>query len=146
MPLEYDDIPGSWAYKSEGWPETTDRAKEKYDYIVRNDRLVGGSIIPYGSYVLLTAGEYGYVVVDTLRIETEELLVKLNMSFERHKAIEILLKAAAGRKLTPAEIWDQRVSFVYGQLMNCRLETTKEQVRQRAIEFYGPRPAKETIR
>lgn len=45
------------------------------------------------------------------------------------------------RKLTPAEIWDQRVSFVFGQLMDCAPHITREEVEARAVEMYGPRPS-----
>jgi len=57
----------------------------------------------------------------------------------RYKLNE-LLKRAANHKMTPQEIWDQRVSFAYGQLMDCAPDVTREQVMGRATEMYGPRP------
>lgn len=53
--------------------------------------------------------------------------------------LDALLKAAASIIMTPAEIWDQRVSFVYGNLMD-NPRVTREMVRARATEMYGPRP------
>lgn len=52
-----------------------------------------------------------------------------------------LLKKAKDHVMTPAEIWDQRVSFVYGQMMDCAPQITREQVEQHATEEYGPRPS-----
>lgn len=52
-----------------------------------------------------------------------------------------LLKEAAQHVMTPAEIWDQRVSFAYGQMMNCAPNVTREQVEAEAIKIYGPRPS-----
>ncbi len=53
-----------------------------------------------------------------------------------------LLAAAASHEMTPAEIWDQRVSFAYGNasLENARI--TRQMVVERATELYGPRPSK----
>ena len=48
-----------------------------------------------------------------------------------------LLQKAALHKMTPAEIKEQRISFVYGQLMDCAPDITKEQVRQLDDEIYG---------
>lgn len=54
------------------------------------------------------------------------------------KELEALLREAAEHEMTPGEIWDQRVSFVYGQLMEHRV--TREQVIASTIRVYGPRP------
>jgi len=53
---------------------------------------------------------------------------------------ELLAKAKARGPLTPGEIWDQRISFAYGNgaLSNDRI--TREMVEALAIEIYGPRP------
>lgn len=56
--------------------------------------------------------------------------------------LDALLKAAAGRKMTPAEIWDQRLSFVYGNISLSNPDVTKEMVRKSVEETYGPRPSK----
>lgn len=51
-----------------------------------------------------------------------------------------LLEKARDHKMTPAEIWDQRVSFVYGN-MPFRSTVTREQVVAAVTEMYGPRPS-----
>ncbi len=53
--------------------------------------------------------------------------------------LDELLRKSAGHKMTPGEIWDQRISWAYG---NQPLDSTitREQVEARAIEIYGPRP------
>ena len=51
-----------------------------------------------------------------------------------------LLKLAAKHELTPREIWDQRVSFAFGNLPFLS-RITREQVEDWAVEMYGPRPA-----
>ena len=51
--------------------------------------------------------------------------------------LETLLKAAASYKMTPEEIFEQKVSFVYGQMMDCAPHITKEQVRARLMEGMG---------
>lgn len=53
--------------------------------------------------------------------------------------LEELLRKSAAHKLTPGEIWDQRISWAYGNLPDGNT-TTREQVEVRAIEMYGPRP------
>ena len=47
------------------------------------------------------------------------------------------------KSLSPAEIWDQRVSFVYGQIMDCSPNITREDVIKRIEKTYGPRPQDE---
>jgi len=54
--------------------------------------------------------------------------------------LERLLEAAKGHVMTPREIWLQRVSFVYGQLMEVP-NVTREHVEQAAVDQYGPCPA-----
>ncbi len=54
--------------------------------------------------------------------------------------LEALLRAEAEREITSGEIWDQRVSFVYGQLMDCASNTTREEAVATVTETYGPRP------
>ncbi len=58
---------------------------------------------------------------------------------ESKEDLEELLKKAAQHIMTPQEVWDQRVSFVYGQLMESNV--TREEVEKRATETYGPRPS-----
>lgn len=69
------------------------------------------------------------------------------VSGERVKSKELdrLLKEARDHVMTPAEIWDQRISFTYGQLMDCAPEITQEQVERQAEAIYGPRPSDDTI-
>lgn len=55
--------------------------------------------------------------------------------------LDALLKAAAGRKMTPGEIWEQRLSFVYGNLSMSNPNVTKEMVRKSIEETYGPKPS-----
>lgn len=55
--------------------------------------------------------------------------------------LERLLEEAKGHVMTPREIWLQRVSFVYGQMMDCSPGITREDVEARAAETYGPCPA-----
>ncbi len=55
--------------------------------------------------------------------------------------LDALLKASAKHKMTPGEIWDQRVSFAYGNLPE-ENHTTKKQVKVLARMMYGPRPEK----
>jgi len=42
--------------------------------------------------------------------------------------------------MTPQELWDQRVSFVHGQLMDCAPHVAREEVEKSAEGIYGPRP------
>lgn len=50
--------------------------------------------------------------------------------------LEALLKEALKHKMTPAEIREQRVSFVYGMLPS-RSPVIKDEVRARLAEIYG---------
>jgi hypothetical protein len=52
-----------------------------------------------------------------------------------------LLKEGAKRPMTPCEVWDQRVSFVWGQMMDCAPEITRAEIEQQVARFYGPRPS-----
>ena len=72
MPLEYDDIPGSWGEYSKGWPSTSDHAYEKCVFANKS------KLIPYGSYVLMESGSKQ----PYLRVENTELLEKLNENFD----------------------------------------------------------------
>lgn len=47
------------------------------------------------------------------------------------------LRSAAGRRVSPAEIQDQRVSFAYGSLSSRSSEITREQVRRIIEEQAG---------
>lgn len=42
-----------------------------------------------------------------------------------------ILEEAAGHKMTPDELFEQKVSWVYGQMMDCDPTITKEEVRKR---------------
>lgn len=55
--------------------------------------------------------------------------------------LDRLLKEAADHVMTPAEIWDQRVSYVYGEMNMGGRSALREDVVKRITETYGPRPA-----
>lgn len=54
--------------------------------------------------------------------------------------LEQLLEEAKHHVMTPREIWLQRVSFVYGQMMDSSQEISKNYISDRAEEHYGPCP------
>ena len=54
--------------------------------------------------------------------------------------LDKLLELAKRHKMTPQELWDQRVSFVHGQLMDCAPHVAREEVEKSAEGIYGPRP------
>ena len=54
--------------------------------------------------------------------------------------LDELLEKAKHHVMTPREIWMQRVSFVFGQMMDCNPNITREQIEARAVEQYGPCP------
>lgn len=49
MPLAYDDVPGSWATQSTGWPKLTFTTQEAHD--AARQTMIQSHIVPYGSYV-----------------------------------------------------------------------------------------------
>lgn len=49
------------------------------------------------------------------------------------------LREAAEQPMTPQMVWDQRVSFVFGQMME-NPQVTREMVERQATALYGPRP------
>ncbi len=55
-------------------------------------------------------------------------------------ALERLLKESTKDEMTPGEIWDQRISFVYGN-PPFSSKITREEVEDSAVKIYGPRPA-----
>ena len=58
-----------------------------------------------------------------------------------HPDLDKLLKDAVSRPMTPRDIWQQRVSFVFGQLMESP-SITRKMVVERVEEVYGPCPDK----
>lgn len=66
MPLQYDDIPGSWGTYSQKWPALRcgNDAEAQRAYVACSKE----NLVPYGSYVL---------VGNDLRVENEELLERL---------------------------------------------------------------------
>lgn len=56
-----------------------------------------------------------------------------------NKTLIELLKDATKHKMTAREIWQQRVSFVYGQLPDNAV-ATREDVERNAVRVYGPCP------
>lgn len=73
MPLTYDDVPGSWGVYSQGWPSTFEHAHAKWVFANKSNKL-----IPYGSYVLMDSDKER----PHLRVESQELLDKLNTNFD----------------------------------------------------------------
>lgn len=51
--------------------------------------------------------------------------------------LKALLKAAVAHEMTAEEIFEQRVSWVYGQMMDCAPDITKEQVRAWLMDKAG---------
>ena len=49
------------------------------------------------------------------------------------------LREVAEQPMTPQMIWDQRVSFAFGQMME-NPDVTREMVERQATALYGPRP------
>lgn len=74
MPLnQHDHGDQNWGTLSTGWPSTTENAYAKWVFANKSNRL-----IPYGSYVLMESNtKHPY-----LRVETQELLNKLNENFD----------------------------------------------------------------
>lgn len=58
----------------------------------------------------------------------------------KRPVLDKLLEEAARHKMTPGEIYDQRVSWAYGQMMDCAPHITRAEIEARAIAMYGPRP------
>lgn len=56
---------------------------------------------------------------------------------DRTKLEELLREAAARPPMTQAEIRAQRISFAYGQLMDCAPHITKEEVAEEHDRIYG---------
>ena len=54
--------------------------------------------------------------------------------------LDRLLEMARAHVVTPREIWLQRVSFVYGQLMDANPGVTRQEIEERAARIYGPCP------
>lgn len=84
MPLinNNEDESGIWGRLSEHWPSTNKQAREKYVYLnmqPANSRL--SRLVPYGSYVFIGASLR--VETESLRVENDELLAKLNEAFEQ---------------------------------------------------------------
>lgn len=48
-----------------------------------------------------------------------------------------LLKMARTYEMTDAEVRTQRISFAYGQMMDCAPEVTKEQIAAEHDRIYG---------
>ncbi len=65
---------------------------------------------------------------------------RIRSSMEVSEELKRLLEAAKGHVMTPGEKYDQRISWVYGQLAIDNPSITREQVEQAALELYGPRP------
>ena len=66
MPLQYDDVPGSWGTMSQGWPETP-YSMGKWLLCTK------AHVVPYGSYVK---------VGDVIRVETPKLLAALEEAYK----------------------------------------------------------------
>ncbi len=55
--------------------------------------------------------------------------------------LDELLKASVKHTMTPGELWDQRLSWAYGNVAMHNDRITKEAVRRCMEENYGPRPS-----
>lgn len=67
MPCVYDDVPGSWATQSEGWPSIDDPGEVARMLVIKN------KLVPYGSYV---------TVDGRLRLETPEYVERVRAALE----------------------------------------------------------------
>ncbi len=54
------------------------------------------------------------------------------------KTLDSLLAAVKDHVMTPTEIWDQRVSFAYGQMMDCAPQSMLQPMA--AESWHKPRP------
>lgn len=54
--------------------------------------------------------------------------------------LDRLLERAKQHKMTPQEIWDQRVSFAHGNQRLSGEEIPRQRFVEAAIKIYGPRP------
>ncbi len=52
-----------------------------------------------------------------------------------------LIEKSKKHVMTPAEIWDQRVSWVYGNISMSNSRVTREHVIATITETHGPRPS-----
>ena len=59
------------------------------------------------------------------------------LSLFTNPKLDRLLKEAAKRPMTPAERREQRISFVYGQMMDCAPHLTKDDIRRIDAEMRG---------
>jgi len=63
------------------------------------------------------------------------------MRFKMIPVSEELLRALEDVKMpTEAELWEQRVSFAYGNLSLHNPKITRQDVERAATELYGPKP------
>lgn len=58
---------------------------------------------------------------------------------------EYLQQVTPPQELTAAQVWDQRVSFAFGNVSIGNPNVTMEMVIERAVEIYGPRPPNEEV-
>lgn len=70
------DEPGSWGRLSEGWPETSEYAYEKYVFC----NMTG--VVPYGSYVFVNIDYRRTQYAGVLRVVDNALLARLNEKFK----------------------------------------------------------------
>jgi hypothetical protein len=77
VPLQYDDVPGSWGTQSEGWPSTP-YSMGKWLLCTK------AKIVPYGSFVVVGAtGKYPYDYSKAvIRCETVALRDNLERVYE----------------------------------------------------------------
>lgn len=54
--------------------------------------------------------------------------------------IDEMIDIARRHKMTPAELWDQRVSFSHGNVAIENPDVTREMTELAAVRRYGPRP------
>ena len=70
----------------------------------------------------------------------EEHRGKLGPIPDVSKELQRLLEQARNIVITPQQLWDQRVSWAYGNAKLSNPLITKEMVAAEAVKIYGPRP------
>ena len=58
-------------------------------------------------------------------------MTKIFKDIPKHEKLERLLKECANRPVTNEELLEQKVSFVYGQMMDCSPNVIKDKIRER---------------
>ena len=126
MPCVYDDIPGSWATQSLGWPEVTVPKALVEHFAGDHETLYPGhgcvvrlckrAKVPYGAYVNITASAER-IADQLVRIETKDQARRMRALIRR------LSQSKRGRKPKP-----DRLAAVTG--MAWLIQTAKKKSRR----------------